>query len=218
MTEKDLAELRAKFPLPDHIKDTPVNRYQLAQAMDVSEPTITKWLQDLENPLPVLEVGGNGREYKFRLADCYAWRMARNDAEQLAKDEASRSAAQLALLFRNADDGTDPESFLTARQVKDEADADYARNRAAELRGELVRASRVEELFELMIDEFKKSATTLADFCEMEFGLDPAEVEKIQRRADEVLIQSRVKFQELIDGRRAGVVGAIVGDQGEMGV
>jgi phage terminase Nu1 subunit (DNA packaging protein) len=218
-TDADLAALRAKYPLPESVKDTDVNRYQLAQAMDVSEPTITKWLQDPENPLPVLEVGGNGREYKFRLADCYAWRMARDAAELSAREEANRSAAQLAMLFRNAEgEGDDGDTVLTARQIKDEADADYARNRAAELRGELVRAARVEELFEVMINEFRLSMNTLADFCEMEFGLGLAEVDKIQRRSDEVLVQSRVKFHELIAERRSGSVMPIPSEQGEIGV
>lgn len=219
MTEKELADLRSRYPLPENIQDTSVNRYQLARAMDVSEPTITKWLQDPENPLPVEAVGGNGREYQFRLADCYAWRMARDAAEQVARDEANRSAAQLAMLFRNAEgEGEEGQTVLTAKQIKDEADADYARNRAAELRGELVRATRVEELFEVMINEFRLSMNTMADFCEMEFGLDLEEVDKIQRRSDEVLVQARVKFQELIQGRRGVVVSAGTGEQEAMGI
>ncbi|MBL3611465.1 hypothetical protein JMM60_22460, partial [Rhodovulum sulfidophilum] len=56
----DLADLRRLYPLPEGVEDTAMNRAQIARALDVSDNTISKWIAQ---GMPVLEEGGNGREY-----------------------------------------------------------------------------------------------------------------------------------------------------------
>ncbi|MBK5924772.1 hypothetical protein CCR90_13540 [Rhodovulum sulfidophilum] len=97
----DLAELRRLYPLPEGVEDTAMNRAQIARALDVSDNTISKWIAQ---GMPVLEEGGNGREYAFSPADCYAWRRHRDAEARAAKAAADRSASQLAMAFRNLDE------------------------------------------------------------------------------------------------------------------
>ncbi|OLS45955.1 hypothetical protein BV509_17400, partial [Rhodovulum sulfidophilum] len=149
MPEIDTADLRRRYPLPEGVEDAPMNRAQIARALNVSDNTITKWIAQ---GLPVLEEGGNGREYAFSPADCYAWRMHRDAETRAAKSAADTAAAQLAMAFRNLDeDDANAASGLTARQIAEEAEADYKYQRAAEQRGELTRTARVRDLFEDML-------------------------------------------------------------------
>jgi len=183
-----LEEALRRFPLPEGQTDMTVNRRQCATALDVSEPMITRYL---EQGLPVLSRGSNGQAYEFRLSEVYAWKMHR-DAEARKQDEAAeRAAMQMRLLFRNEDEDAEAAGVLTATEIAQEADADYKRNKAAELRGELTRVGRVREVFEDVLVEFRNQVTTLVDFAEMEFSLKPDQVEKMQRRCDAALVAAR---------------------------
>lgn len=203
----DIDDLRRRFPLPDGVPDETVNRAQIGVALQVSENTISKWISLPENPMPVQEMGGNGREYAFNLGDCYAWRMWRDDQIHRQRDAGDRAAAQLAMAFRNIDDADDDGSrVLSAREIKEEADADYARNRAAELRRELVRVARVRDLFEDVLSQLRTTIVTMADFAEMEFGLKPEQVARLQRRGNQVLVQARLDLTRMIGQSDAAVI------------
>lgn len=219
MSDIEMRELRAKFPLPEGIEDAILNRSQIAAALQVSENTITKWMGAPENPMPVDEQGGNGREYRFCLADCYAWRMDRDETDRAEKERGDTAAAQLAMHFRNlGDEGEAAPTTLTARQIKEESDADYARNKAAELRGSLVRVDRVRDMIEDVLGQFRVTMVTMADFCEMEFGLSPEEVDRLQKRNDEVLVQARLKLTDLTGAIGGEVQDLRAGEQGDMGL
>lgn len=192
----DLDAARVEFPLPKGQADAVLNRSQLAVALNVSDNTITKYIS---RGMPVLTEGGNGREYEFQLSDCYAWRMSQDAEAQARKRAGDEAAAQLALLFRNDhEDGVSPSAGLTAEQIAAESDADYRRNRAAELRRELVRAHRVAELFEDVLVQFRTQITTLVDFAEIEFGLTPEQVTKLQARCDSALVSARAELGKVI--------------------
>lgn len=191
-----LEEALRQFPLPEGQTDMTVNRRQCATALDVSEPMITRYL---EQGLPVVNRGSNGQAYEFQLSEVYAWKMAR-DAEARALDAAAEQAAnQMRLLFRNdEEEATGP--VLTAQQIAQEADADYKRNRAAELRGDLTRVNRVREVFEDVLIEFRTQVTTLVDFAEIEFSLEPDQVDRMQRRCDAALTSARQNFERAFPG------------------
>lgn len=199
---EDLAEMMSAYPLPEGAQDARVNRQQLGLAFNVSENTITKYLA---RGMPCVVEGGNGREYEFSLAQCYAWRRAMEAQNQRQKDMATKAALQMSLLFRNAETEEDGAPVLTAKQVKEEAEAEYVRNRAAEQRGELVRARAVAELFEDVLGNFRTSITTIVDFCEMEFGLSPEQTDMLQRRTDQVLVDARIRLDQVVT-RPADVV------------
>lgn len=187
----DLEQALRRFPLPDDMKDETINRRQCAVALDVSEPMVTRYLGQ---GLPVLSKGTNGQAYEFQLSEVYAWKLWR-DAETRAHETAAEAAAiQMRMLFRNDDEADHSDHAMSAEQIAKEADADYKRNRAAELRGELVRRARVSDLFEEVLIEFRTQVTSLVDFAEMEFALTPEQVDKMQRRCDAALISARQNF------------------------
>ena len=197
-----LEEALRRFPLPEGQTDMTVNRRQCATALDVSEPMITRYL---DQGLPVLSRGSNGQAYEFQLSEVYAWKMWR-DAEVRRQDEAAEHAAmQMRLLFRNDGEDDDGAGALTAQEIAQEADADYKRNKAAELRGELTRTARVREVFEEVLVEFRNQVTTLVDFAEMEFSLKPDQVEKMQRRCDAALVAARHNLDRSYPGTVASL-------------
>ena len=65
-----------------------LNKSQLARALNVSEPTVDRWIGD---GMPVLSAGTNGRSYEFQLSECFAWRKAR-EAERAAVAGRARHA------------------------------------------------------------------------------------------------------------------------------
>lgn len=205
----------ARWPLPEGAVDGLLNRAQLATAFGVSENTISKWMT---LGMPVSAAGQNGVAYEFRLSHCWAWKQDRDAATRAARDRGDALAAQAAMAFRNLDeDQAEEEATLTADEIRKWADAEYARNKVAEQRGNLVRRDRMNDLLEDVLVAFQGSMQNLPDFCEREFGLTPAQVEVLQGRVDEVLVDARKRMD-----RAMQVTGAVVpitrGEQGTLGI
>jgi len=147
--------------------------------------------------MPCLQEGGNGRDYEFQLGDCYAWRMARLEADRAEKARADAAAAQLALTFAN-DDALDPsEARLSPKEIREQSEAQLLRMKAAEARGDLVRAERVRGLFEEVLERVRVTLITLPDFAEREFGLPPAQVEALERRVFGAMTDLRQELHTL---------------------
>lgn len=179
----------ARWPLPEGAQDGVLNRTQLAQAFSVSENTITKWMQ---LGMPVLSTGQNGVAYEFKLSHCWAWRQERDDTARAIRAKGDQLAAQAALAFRNVDEEeAAQEGHMTAKEVHEWAVAQYHRDRVAEMRGDLVRASRVLTLFEETLNAVRTAVYTLPDYAEREFGLTAKQVATLQGRCDQVLIEMR---------------------------
>ncbi|WP_406720712.1 hypothetical protein RPE78_12280 [Thioclava litoralis] len=191
--EFDLEAALARYPLPDTVEDQIVNRTQLARALNKTEPIISKYL---DQGMPVVARGSNGQSYEFRLSECYAWKMWRDGETQRRFEASERASAQMSLLFRNDEDADPNEQVLTAAQIAEEADADYKRSRAAEARGDLVRRARMQALVDDVLTIFRNSMMSLPDYAEVEFGLEPLQVDKLQRRCDEVLVQAAVRIRK----------------------
>lgn len=193
----DLEDALARYPLPSDIEDLKVNRGQCALSLGVSEPMISRYL---DQGMPVVSRGSNGQAYEFQLSECYAWKMHRDEESRARRDAGDKAAAQMALLFRNDDEEDDAGSVMSADQIIKESQADYQKNRAAELRRELVRAHRVTQLFEDVLTEVRTQFVTLVDFAEMEFSLSPEQVRRLQVRCDGTLTQMRQVFSEAVPG------------------
>lgn len=200
-----------RWPLPEGIADGVLNRSQLARAFNVSENTITKWAG---LGMPVLSDGQNGVAYEFQLSHCYAWKQDRDAGLRSAKQRGDELAAQAALAFRNLDDDqADEEAGMSAAELRQWSEAEYHRNRVAEQRGALVRADRVRTLIEDIFVAFGAEMDTLPDFAEMEFGLSPAQVAKLQDRCDGMRAEVRRQIEAVLG--RSSVV-RLGGRQAEM--
>jgi phage terminase Nu1 subunit (DNA packaging protein) len=187
----DLEKAVARFALPDGVQDAVVNRTQLGIALQVSENTVTKYVQA---GMPAIQEGANGREWQFQLSECYAWRMWRDEEQRLRRAKSDEAAQQLSLLFRNADED-DHGPALTARQIEEESSAEIRRLEAARRRGDLVQAARMRALLEDLLVQFKTSIMTLTDFAEMEFDLTAEQVAKLEDRAAQTLLQARAEIE-----------------------
>lgn len=191
--EFDLAEALERFCLPDNVDDCVVNRGQAAVGLNVSETMLSRYI---DQGMPVVSNGSNGQAYEIRLSEAYAWKMWREDQQRRRKLEGDQAAAQMRLLFRNDDEADPNDAFLSAEAIEAEADAQYKLARAGELRKELVRAQTVRDVFEELMVMFRNSIMTLPDYCEMNFGLAPTDVEKLQGRCAQVLVQARQTIEE----------------------
>ena len=191
------------WPLPEGVEDGIVNRSQLAIAFGVSENTITKWLQ---SGMPVLSAGQNGISYEFKLSHCWAWKQSRDDEARRAKRKGDQLAAKAAMAFRNLEsDASEEETVLTAADVRAWSEAEYARNRVAVQRGDLLRADRVQSVLEDMLVGFRTAITTLPDWAEVELGLEADAVARLQTRCDQVLKDCRTEAEKIIP-RQAQVI------------
>lgn len=200
----DLEEALIAYPLPEDVEDRVVNRKQVADGLRVSENMISRYL---DQGLPCLTRGSNGTSYEFQLSECYAWKRWRDEELRKEREAGDRAVAQLALAFRGSDpEEADAGKVLSAKEIIEESRADYERNRAAELRGELVRAARVRDLFEDVLIEFRTQVVSLVDFAEMEFALSPDQVQKLQRRVDGSLVQARQNFAKTMPGEHCDIV------------
>ncbi|WP_339112276.1 DUF1441 family protein [Thioclava sp. GXIMD2076] len=192
----------ALYPLPDGLADGVMNRAQLAIAFNVSENSVSKWVGQ---GMPVETAGQNGVSYEFRLSQCYAWRMARDEQSRATKASREAHAMQASLAFRNLDEEQEEEEGgLTAKQLREWSEAEYHRNRVAEQRGELVRAARVSELLEDLIGVVATALGTMPDHLERDLGLGVEEVAKVEARCDKVVMKMRERIERSILG--AGVV------------
>lgn len=199
----------ARYPLPEDVPDVLLNRGQIAEAMGVTEPTITAWVRD---GMPVATKGGNGQAYEFQTSHCWAWRMHKTAEERAAHDTANQAAAQMRMAFANLDpDQAGAEAGLTPKQIAEMADADYRRSRAAEMRGELVRVDRVRALQEQQMIDFRQALMTLPDFAEQEFGLTPAQAKKLQDRCEGALEELSLTLRRLLPETSGGQAMALDG-------
>lgn len=204
----------AKWPLPAGVEDGVVNRAQLAKAFSVSENTVTKWISQ---GMPVLTEGQNGVSYELMLSHCWAWRQWRDDRARAAKDLGDRIAAQAALAFLNlGDDASEDERPMTAAETRAWAEAEFHRNRVAEQRGDLMRAARVRQTMEDIMVGFGTALDTLPDWAELEFGLTPDQVQKLQDRADAIRLEARREIDRLL-GDSAVVSPSFGQPQADMG-
>ena len=202
------------WPLPEGLEDGLLNRAQLARAFNVSENTITKWMGQ---GMPVQAEGQNGVAYEFRLSHCWAWRAARDEKARSAKLRGDQLAAQAAMAFRNLDaDQEEAEAGLSAEDVRKWSEAEYARNRLAEQRGDLIRADRTRAVMEEMIVIVGTSLDTLADYLEMKFGLSAQQVAEVVDHTDGIRREIKGKLEDLL--RRPAAVVPLHGRQVELDV
>lgn len=99
-----------------------VNRSQLAEVMGVTMATITAWVQ---RGMPVVERGGQGKQWAFDTADCIRWKVEQAVGEVLDPDGTGVPKAA-------------GSAFEIARARKMQADAEAAEIKLEELRRRVV--------------------------------------------------------------------------------
>ena len=205
----------SQYPLPEDIDpDLTCNRGDLAKVVRTTPATISEWVS---RGMPVQSEGRNGVSYEFRVSHCWAWRCHDQEISKARDEEHNAKIVQASLAFRNLQDDSRSGEVLTARQIREEAEADIKVQHASELRGDLVRYARVVDLYEGMISAYRNKLSAVVDCAEIEFGRSADEVEKLQGFVDQVIVQTRIELESL--ARPRGEVSALrPGEQDEMGL
>lgn len=196
LTQSEIDDLVARYPLPEGSRDFVFNREELADALGTSINTISNWISQ---GMPVQQLGGNGKAYELRLSHCFAWRQAQKAGEELRSREAKEAIAamRMALVGGSAGDsieGLDPKSrreILTA-QIEHER---FKAQRNQLLRREDVR-DMLEELFALCRDTMESAP----DRVERIEAIPPKAVQALIEICDGVIDEYRsriARFWEL---------------------
>lgn len=186
--------------LPVGVDDAILNRGQLARALNVSEPTIDRWITD---GMPVEEGGGNGRPYKFRLAACWAWKCSREQEDAARDADAERAVQQMRLALIGGGSG-DSERALSPKQRGELYEAEYQYMRAARLRGELVPVREVEDLLEELLATVRDAVVALPDRLQRECHLDNRHVDRAVRACDDMLTDLQCRVADRMTTAREG--------------
>ncbi|MBD8894030.1 DUF1441 family protein [Roseibium litorale] len=192
---------REKYPLPRGVKDAVVNRAQLAEAFNTTEPTIDRMRRD---GMPVLEEGSNGRSYQFQLSDCYAWKMARESEKRAAEEQVADSVRQLRMELLGGDHNETAEQLFSPKQRKELYEAEHAYNKLAAMRGDLVPRGEVEGLFNKVFDLVRKAVNGMPDRLSRDAGLTGRQAEQAVAVADDILGELHRTLSEFADSAEAG--------------
>lgn len=195
LTEAEAATTAA-HPLPDGVPDAEVNKFQLAHALDVSENTLGKWMQAAD--FPVESVGTNGRSYSFRLSLVWAWRRAREGAEQARRLQAEGAAEQMRLALIGPQSAAGDRAKLSSKEQADLLALEYRYMQAARLRGELLDAEETAEEVEAAFAAIRDGLDALPDRAARELHLDGAAIEVMQNICDDILAAAARKIQGVI--------------------
>lgn len=190
-----LAEALTDHPLVG-VDDLDLNMSELAATFSVSTNTVKNWLNQPDDPMPYVEAGGNGREYVLRLSWCFAWRQ-RQDAKKTMR---TQKLAELQGQFGGLDK-TEIEQGLTAKQVRELAEARMAHAAAAKMLGTQTEIDGVYRLLEEVFVIVRNSAMGACDRLERELTLTPAQTRATERVMEEMLISMMDTIQASAIGK-----------------
>jgi phage terminase Nu1 subunit (DNA packaging protein) len=180
------------YPLPQGVDDAVLNRGQLARALNVSEPTIDRWIADA---MPVLEGGSNGRPYKFQLSACWAWKCGRDQDEQILSAESERAVQQMRLALIGGSVG-DNERVLSPKDRAQLYEEEYRWMQAARARGELIPFQDVVDLFEEVFAVIRDGVVALPDRLQRECHLQGGQCERAVTACDDVLAEAHRRSED----------------------
>lgn len=183
--------------LPAGVVDAVLNRGELAQALNISEPTLDRYIAA---GLPYLVEGTNGRAWEFQLSACWTWLKQREAVEADKRSSAAMAVQQMRLALIGGNDLHDEERSLSPKQRQEAYDAERAFMLAALQRGDLVKRSEVVEAFEDVFKTLRDALTALPDRLERDAGLSGKAIEMAIRISDSALAEAERRVAELAGG------------------
>lgn len=172
-----------RHALPEGVADAVLNRSQIARALNVTEPTVDRMIDE---GMPVAQEGGNGRAYEFQLSECWNWKCERDDAKRSADEQNERAVQQMRLALIGGTTGEN-ERALSPKERGEIYDAEHKYMAAAAARGELIPRGNVIDMLEDVFATVRDALGTLPDRLQRECGLDGAQVESAIRACDDAL-------------------------------
>lgn len=178
------AELVRLHPMPVGQPDALLNKKLLAVALGVSITTIDSWCL---SGMPAIKSGTNGAAYQFRLSICYAWRCARQAAEQAETVAANAAAAQMRLNLIGGEPGDIKRAALTPKEQREVLALEREWILTASARREFIRTSDVVSGLEACFNQIRDALDATPDLISRECNLPTEATERIQEILDAVL-------------------------------
>lgn len=192
------AALIARFPLPNGVPDTVVNKSQLEVGLGVSGTTISAWLRRGDNPLPYETAGANGRSYEFRLPLAFAWMRAMRADEESAKAAGDAATAQLSMALLGGETASGENGKMSLADQRKLLELEAIRRVEAEKRRSLIRFEDVQAGIEDVFAAIRDGLDALPDRLARELGLEGRDLEKIERACDDVLSRAAHQVEKVV--------------------
>jgi phage terminase Nu1 subunit (DNA packaging protein) len=184
LSDDEIAELVARHPLPEGVTDAVLNREELAEALAVSLNTVTSWLND---GMPAIETGRNGKAYELRLSHCFAWVEARRAQEDAARRLARNSIEQMRLALVGGKSGDSIEA-LDPKTRRDIMAAQREHEQMQAARNELLRRADVRDMLDAVFAQIRDTLDIAPDRIERaEPTLPPKAVELLVGICDDLI-------------------------------
>lgn len=183
------------YPLPEGVPDGLLNKKQICEALQVSQPTLDDWRS---RGMP-WQHDATKRSPKFQLSHCWAWRKAYEAKRVQSLAEGRKIADAAAAKILNADAPTDPEADGNPHTRKAWADFALRQMRVDEMRGNLVRADKVREALDKIFEICRKGMNNLPDYAEGAFALDAGQVDELQGKCNDTLAEMQAEMRAVFN-------------------
>lgn len=193
--DRDLVE---RFPLPAGVPDALVNKKLLAAALDVSTTTVDAWLiLPMDERIPWVTMGTNGRSYEFRLSVAFAWRQARDAREATDRRLAEDAVSQLRLELLGGAQGDRARATLSPKDQREALAVEKEWTIMAQKRRDLIQVNDAVDVWEASLSAIRDGLDAVPDLLARELALDGAAVEKVQIILDGILREASAAVEGL---------------------
>lgn len=192
LTESQILDLVARYPLPEGVVDCTMTREELAEAVAVSLPTITEWIG---RGMPVREMGGQGRPYQLVLSHCWAWRQAWKAQEDLRSDQVRKAQAAMRLALVGGSAG-DSEMALDPKTRREILSVQIEQERFQRERNELLRRGDVSEAFDTLLSLVRDTMESAPDRIERRAAIPATVTDNLVEICDEMIVELRRRIED----------------------
>lgn len=192
LSESQIIDLVARYPLPAGVEDCVMTREELTDALAVSLPTITEWIG---RGMPVKQRGGLGRPYEMVLSHCWAWRQAWKANEDLRSEQVKRAqqAMRLALVGGSAGNSLEALDPKTRREI---LGVQMEQERFQRERNELLGREDVAETFDHLFGMIRDTLESAPDRAERKDALPSKATAALVEICDELLNEMNRRIAE----------------------
>ena len=184
MTDAEITEMVARFPLPESVADVVLNKSELADFFAVSLPTLEAWIKA---GLPWVSEGTNGRSWEFQASVAHAWRCARDEGDRLRSTEAQAAIAAMRLALVGGKVGDSLQS-LPPKDRQQLYDVEAAYERLCRERNQSLDRDEVIVVMTKLLQIFRDSLQMLPDTLERKLGLDGKAADVAVEHCDNTLM------------------------------
>lgn len=200
LTETGIEHLVERYPLPESVPDAIMTREELADALAVSLPTVSEWIN---RGMPVKEQGGQGRPYQLVLSHCWAWRQAWKAQEDLRSEEVKRAQAAMRLALVGGASGSSIEA-LDPKMRREIIAAQREHEMFARDRNNLLERQDVSDMLDQLLAMVRDTLESAPDRIERKEAIPPKAVTALVDICDAMVDEMRRRIEKYFQERPEG--------------